>query len=391
MKARYNIITITVCLAGVVFAFTSSAETTNSHASAQTEYSAFLPLVRRPPDPLAGLVYSDDQGLWLVEENGNARFLIEYEYGTLSPDGSQVAYWFYQGDEGDNDIWLADLSTGERRNLTRSPDIVDRYPQWWPAREGIIIFGTNDEVRPSVGRLTTVDTGGNNYRVLDEQGYGPFGLSPDGQTIAYASYYGSTRTLYHWDGGSEILDPADYGIVGGNIVAPAWSPNGQYIAWEIHGYTDTDGKSKIGIAVFDLEAGTGTLLHLYESYGGGEPLPFLSWSPDGQWLAFVTWNEILETRNPEQGITGPTGGPIPCLWIIRADGQEEMYLGWGVHPVWSTEGQKLAYNRIAADKSDDGIWLVDVSSQEQRQVLPAGTTVRAWKNAKLLQNPKADR
>ena len=354
--------------------FGSPISATHAKSLELTENFIYLPIIQRSPDPLSGLVYNDQQGMWLIDNSGNAEFLINKKNGMLSPDGSQIAYWFWEEGAGANDIWLADLLTGEYHNLTNSPDIIDREPQWWPAREGILIFGTNDEVLPSYGRLTMLDVDGTDYQVLDEQGFGPFALSPDGQTIAYISMYGNTGTFYNWDQGFEIFDPADYGIVVERMVNPVWSPDGQSIAWEVSGYFSSPDEWQIGVAVFDLNGKTSQLFHLYETDAASMVPHYLSWNPNGEWLAFVTWGEILEEPNQ---IVSPKGGPVPRLWLFRLDGQQGAHLGVAINPIWSPDGQQLVYQSLV-EAPNDGIWLVDLLSWTKQQILPSGVTVLQW-------------
>jgi Tol biopolymer transport system component len=183
--------------------------------------------------------------------------------------------------------------------------------------------------------LTAIGIDGEGYRILDAQhntntlsGPGQFAPSPDGQAIAYGS--GGTGWLYRWETGPEAFTPSDYGLTGYGDVqigSPAWSPDGTRLAWIVKG------DLQVGVALFDLETRTAQVLHSYESQGVGWPHAPV-WSPDGEWLAF------------SDGSSSDRAG----LWIARVGGrQEEYHLGLGGHPVWSPDGRWLAFHGFLED------------------------------------------
>jgi len=279
---------------------TASATTTPSPAATDTRYVLATPsAVPRPTEaaptevpanasPETGLVYRIGTGLWIVAAQGQSAQLIDRTDAVISPDGSRALY----GEA--NDAWLADLSSGEHRNLTQSADRHESKLQWWPARPELIILMSRQlegqEKPPAAeGYMAVVGVDGQGYRVLDGQTLigGPSGLpaaSPDGQTIAYGG--GATGMLYDWDTGPKVLDPSDFGLSdeqGELLIAnPSWAPDGQRLSWVVHR------EFQFGIAVFDLQQGTAWLGHFYDPTGMDGFPPAATWSPDGQRLAVVT-------------------------------------------------------------------------------------------------------
>jgi Tol biopolymer transport system component len=154
-------------------------------------------------------------------------------------------------------------------------------------------------------------------------------LSADGQAIAYGGY-DTPGAIYRWDVGVEAFDPAEYGVNAQKLFQPSWSPDGRLLAWNIGGDLLGDGSYQSGVAVFDLQAKTGRFFHVFAPAGGGMFPSYLEWSADGEWLAFVTFGEP------------PAAGRAPNLWVIRPDGSEETYVGEGLEPTWSYDGQWLA-------------------------------------------------
>src|SRR5574341_1615534 len=76
----------------------------------------------------AGLTYWDYAGQWQIQADGQAQLILDHPFAQFSSNGTQALY------EQDWDIWIADLSTGERRNLTNTPDHSECCPNWWLAR-----------------------------------------------------------------------------------------------------------------------------------------------------------------------------------------------------------------------------------------------------------------
>lgn len=314
-------------------------------------------------DPLAGITYSNEEGAWLIDAVGQPTFLIDQPYAQLSPTGDQVAYWHYNDvDEGPYDIWLEELASGQRRNLTSSPASYDSSPIWWPAHPGMILFSSQEELGPGFGLIQAANTDDGQPLTIDPAQGGPFALSPDGEQIAYGGYDDVGR-IYQWQSGkSSSFVPALYGLEGvEKLYQPAYSPDSRYLAWEVGG-TDIGGQSgwSHAVAVLDLEARTSRLLHPYPIVGGGSVPSMVSWSPDGNWIAFVTFGE--------------GGGRGPALYVISSDGEQEIFLGPGVDPIWSPDGSLLAYNRT----DQNNIWLADSTDWEWRQILAPGSRLTGW-------------
>lgn len=314
----------------------------------------------RPP----GLIYRTVDALWRIDVDEQARAIGDSQ-AVLSPDGSQLLTYDLDG----QDLWLHDVAGGNpSRQLTSTPDRRECCPKWWPQRPDVIVFSSMSlDVEPQpglMGALTVLSLESGAYQILDAQhDTGPtgFALSPDGQTVAYGG--GETGWLYHMESGPEPFDPVDYGLSAPKSVqlgSPAWSPDGTKLAWMIGGGFGPSGDYRMAIGLFDLEARSVQLLHSYEPMGRGGWPEAPVWSPDGDWLAFAA---------------GPVNLDEAGVWVVRVgDPAEEHYFGWGGTPVWSPDGRWLAYGHVS-DDGVPGVAAVETGTWKQQTIiLPPGSS-----------------
>ena len=253
-------------------------------------------------------------------------------------------------------IWT--WSNGREAQITTSG--ADTQPRWSPDGSAILFVRNGD----SYADLWLINEAGAAPRPLttnraamppDSRAYvansallsGPSWVrTPIGNdTIAYASDRGGGGLALWIAGGPGSRPQPIFGTqsLGGNIEAPALSPDGNRIAF-VYDTVDPDGGPRTTqIHVVDLASGQ----HRPLTAGpGGAYDP--AWSPDGQWLAFAS-------RGAE--------GRETNIWVMRSDGSDRHALtdgGADRAPAWSPDGDRLAFVRHQGD--GHALYFVDLSA-----------------------------
>ena len=250
-----------------------------------------------------------------------------------SPDGRSIAFSSTRG-VGGEDIWIIPAGGGIARQLTHDP-ASDDWPAWSPDGQHIAFSsnraGTQDIwVMPAAGGQARQVAGGPGMELLP-------GWSPDGAWLAYSSRPGQEQEdaqktslwMVPAQGGTpiQLTDPTTSGLA---AFVPRWSPDGTRIAYN----AALLAPSSLDLCVMDLSSGVSRVVA--DQAVGGFDAPG-AWSPDGQWIAYVS--------------RGPEGRD---LWKIPAPGGESVQItrggavasGW-VDVVWSPDGRRLAFTSMA--------------------------------------------
>ena len=231
----------------------------------------------------------------------------------VSPDGAWVAYVVSlndrDADEARSAIWMVSWDGGQRLALTSPTDGTDK-PRWSP--DGRYLAFVTTPVDSDKGEIRLLDRrGGDAQQLINFAGdIGEYAWSPDGKQIAIAMEQadeekfpkpividarhfkqdedgylraGRARHLYLINVESKRIEPltADSKF---NEDLPAWSPDGQQIAFvrtDEHG-ADQDGRETIAV----IAARTGaTARNVVQPYAPNTQR--LAWSPDGTLIAYL--------------------------------------------------------------------------------------------------------
>jgi Tol biopolymer transport system component len=166
--------------------------------------------------------------------------------------------------------------------------------------------------------------------------------SPNGEQIAFASGRAEggseKRQLYvmRADGSGLRVLP-----VGKGIWTVKWSPDGRMLAFE-----RASGNHEYGSVFVAAADGRG----LRRVGGGFQP----TWSPDGHWLAF--------SRN----------GAGTSVWRVSASGGTPKRIATGSSPDWSPDGRRLVVSRM------DGLYVVGADGSGARRIATARYARGKW-------------
>ncbi|MHC4594218.1 MAG: protein kinase domain-containing protein [Planctomycetota bacterium] len=276
-------------------------------------------------------IYADAKNIW--------RLAIDPETGLQKSEPRQVTFF-----EDTNIIWPKVLGDGDRMafNMRKSttsiyvaesssphesrPLAVGRWPQLSP--DGQTVYYVDDD-----NCFVAMPRKGGTPRRLVEilpdeaiHSYFPaFALSPDGQTLAYATKLedGFGLVTLPTDGGEpELLVKISTKSSG---VLPQWSPDGSELAYA----TDE------GLYVIGATGGEPRKVDRLQKESDFWQWQSIRWSPDGKFLSGESVVKDSSSRKKEIFVVPASGGKLRQL--VPSDGFSRVGLEW--HP----DGRRLTY------------------------------------------------
>ena len=243
----------------------------------------------------SALVWVDRDG----EEELLETPLLPYQWASVSPDGTRVAY---AESTADADIWLHDLERGTETRLTTDPG-RDYAPLWAPDSQSIVF--TSERAGGAALFQKAVDGPGNAERLVTENrgvtNMGPTGWSADGRTLLFweARARPPDIGLLAMDGDRSVQWLIDTQTVEINGTV---SPDGGWMAYEAYEIT---GRPEVYVQRFPGLGGKQTI----STDGGQHPL----WSPDGQELFYRSPTAMMRVPLLDVGQTFRAGSPEPLF------------------------------------------------------------------------------
>ena len=231
----------------------------------------------------------------------------EDRYPCWSPDARHIC--FMSDREGTTNLWICDADGSHVRRLNRTPAVC-YMPSWVKTPDGErIVFGMHSD-KPEMASLRP---DGSDLRMLGE-GHDPT-LSPDGRSICYTGHPpegGVTVYVMAWDGTGKRRVVPTTSKVGATF--PNWSPDSRQIVYSF----------PVGDALeLFLIGADGTGQRPLTQFGGNSVCTPAAWSPDGKWISFRKTDERYWS-NPERMKIVYAEKPADKrpVWVIRPDGSE---------------------------------------------------------------------
>ena len=230
----------------------------------------------------------------------------EDRYPCWSPDGKQIC--FMSDREGTTNLWVCNADGSKLRRLNRTPDVC-YMPSWQKTPRGErIVFGQHG-VQPG---MTSIKPDGTGAQSLGE-GHDPT-LSPDGRFITYTGHEGGGVTVFvmNHDGSNKRQVVKEISKVGATF--PNWSPDSKQIV-----YSFPVGDA-LELFIVNLD---GSHPRQLTKFGGTSVCTPSAWSPDGNWISFRKTDERYWS-NKERMLKIYSEKPADKrpVWVIRPDGTE---------------------------------------------------------------------
>jgi Tol biopolymer transport system component len=282
------------------------------------------------------------------------------------PFGKVGGWIAYSSGDG---IWAVDPAHPERRiRLSRAGDPIG----WSSDGTKLLIQRKSQNQVPGGARetdLVVLDADGTETRLTNAQAFDTGGsFSRDGSEVVYATSYsapkGSAIYAVSSDGGAPrlILRPTRRVSIEGrsfltDVYQPALSPDGTQI-----GYFDGMRDHHHNLCVMNADGTERRLLLDDEELAGrGNHMNALTWSPDGEWLAFHTDARIYLVR--------PDGTALRPVVEKKRDFISAPAVQW------SPDGSRIAYFREGA------LSILNVDGGNERIVEAIRATSIAWNPA----------
>lgn len=294
----------------------------------------------------------------------------------VSPDGKWIAYGVgtidAQKDKRDSDLYMVSWDGAQTVRLTHTTESSESRPRWSPDNKYLAFITTrgDEEDKKKGGQVWLLNRqGGEAYKLTDiKGGVSDYAWSPDGKRLVlvveefnpadepeqmegwkrktkppividryrfksdasgYMERFYSHLWLFDVEGRkAERLTKGQF-----EDSAPAWSPDGQSIAFVSERGIDPDRDEDSN--VFVIAAKAGSEARPVTTYAG-EDNGRVAWSPDGKWIAYLQGDETKYSayRLPKLSIVPSAGGAEKVL-TATLDRPVEGAL------VWSADGQSI--------------------------------------------------
>jgi dipeptidyl aminopeptidase/acylaminoacyl peptidase len=186
--------------------------------------------------------------------------------------------------------------------------------------------------------------------------------SHDGKSIAFISNMSGRNNL--WLVPAEGGWPVQLTVSDQRQTAPAWSPDGKWIAYQ----SDYDGDEQWDI--FLVSPKTGKVVNLTSTLEIAETDP--TWSPDGRYLAYL----VKPKTSAAHEIDVYDIVMREVKHITRDTPQDKS----NSNPIWSKDGKYIVYTQEQAKGTDSNIFIAEVATGKSTLLTPHESEQRFFAN-----------
>ena len=295
-----------------------------------------------------------------------------------SPDGRYVA--IIHGVETGHVISILQVASGQITSLIKDLraaafGVPGQFLHWHPnSRE--VLYKTIEGSEPGLWR---VDIHSGEHKVVAQpnppDGITGGAISPDGQVIIYAWYRSIGYPGQIWKINADGSEPRLI-AEGGAPYIFSWSPKGDYLVYAGGQVRESKGAPATGGPLWIMDASSQKPQPLRGPFifgWGFQPV----WSPDGQWLAFTGQEEGQEFgcdqkgSRPDLEICWFQGAAVYTENILTG---EIRRLASGLDPAWSLDGTMITF--VSQQSGSAELWVINADGSGLRQLTNEGRAIR---------------
>lgn len=300
--------------------------------------------------------------LWLINWDGSGRRALTFgdegcSHPRWSPDGRWLAFLSSRGDDNDSDqLWLLPRAGGEAEKITTLRTGVEDFA-WSPDSSRLVLVVRDLDAREAAAQQAEKDKKTPPPLVIDR-----FQFKQD--ITGYLT--GAYAHLQLLDLATRKAEPLTAAGPHDDVL-PAWSPNGREIAFVTKRGDDPDRTENWDVYVIAAEPGakerqltTSPETDCHPDWWDSAP----AWSPDGKWIAYLHGADPkkIEYAANTLAIIPAAGGPARILTPTLDRNL--------LKPRWSPDGQSVL--ALLEDDGEQQLLCVPLDGAAPKRVITGG-------------------